>query len=371
MAQRALEAIRGDLARGGAGLPPALGGLPDVGTLALAWLERRESTHRNWRRDRNRWHRDLAPTFARLRPPAVTQAVIRAWCEGKLAAGLSPASVRLGVRLLSSLWSDLAERPRDTGVTVDPTKRLPRSLRRLLRPTSDPRLVPYLRTAQDVRRVFDAMPSPARVAFAVGALAGLRTGEVIGLSWGSVDLEHGRLTVREQVQNGEIGPLKDDEARFVPLSPQLAAVLKAYRLETGGRGLLFPPARPGRRSGPGRIPARFIRPQTLAAALRATGEVLTWYQATRHTFASHRAQVGVPLATLAAWLGHSSVLVTQRYAHLQPHGEAAARDVAIGAPDLLSPRGRVSRLPAPENGQRTGRVARHAARARRADARNR
>ena len=38
----------------------------------------------------------------------------------------------------------------------------------------------------------------------------------------------------------------------------------------------------------------------------------------RHTCASILVQQGVPIYSVAAWLGHSSIVVTQRYAHLAP-----------------------------------------------------
>jgi site-specific recombinase XerD len=45
---------------------------------------------------------------------------------------------------------------------------------------------------------------------------------------------------------------------------------------------------------------------------------ITWYQATRHTFASQWVLYGGSIATLSKFMGHSSVLVPQRYAHLRP-----------------------------------------------------
>lgn len=36
------------------------------------------------------------------------------------------------------------------------------------------------------------------------------------------------------------------------------------------------------------------------------------------TFASRLVQEGFPIYTVSKWLGHSSVVVTQRYAHFAP-----------------------------------------------------
>lgn len=69
---------------------------------------------------------------------------------------------------------------------------------------------------------------------------------------------------------------------------------------------------------------------------------LTWYQATRHTFASQWVLGGGSIEKLATIMGHSSVVVTERYAHLRPdlfgEGDYSALEV-----DLMA-RGKVVRL---------------------------
>jgi integrase len=343
LAQRALDRLRGRLAEQRAGLPPELRTLPTLGALAEEWLDRRQHTHRDWRHDRGRWTGHLAPAFAKLKPPEVDSGRIRSFVEDRLRAGLDPATVQLCVRELSTLFSDLAERPAETGVQVNPVRGLPRATRRLFKPRHDPRLVPYVETLAQVRSLFRTMPRVEGVAYAIGVLAGLRTAEILAVEWERIDLDARRLIVRWQVQHGEFAPLKDDEARIVPISSALLPVLAAYRLETGGRGLLFPPAHPGRRSGPTRKPARFMRPHRLADALKAAAREVglpaicdwekPWYQATRHTYASQYVLAGGSLEQLSVLLGHSSTEVTKRYAHLRPDALARA-DVDRIAVDL-------------------------------------
>jgi integrase len=329
------------------------------------------ASHRNGKRERRVWDRHIGPALGALRAPDLDLAAVRRYVETKRAAGLGPATVRGHVRLLSALWDDLRERPRETGATgTSPCLSMPRSLRQQIRPTHDPRLTPYVERLADVRRIYQTLPEPYRTGYAVGALAGLRTGEVLALRWEHIDLDRRRLVVREAVSDGKAGPVKDSEARILPIAPELLSVLRARKLATGGTGLLVPPARPGRRSGPKRLPARFARSQTvnerLHAALREVGLAdrdLDWYRATRHTYASHYVLSGGSLSHLATLLGHSSAEVTLRYAHLQPAALAEA-DIARIPVDLMAPEASV----APLIGQRSGRRTRHAAEAGAADA---
>jgi integrase len=151
----------------------------------------------------------------------VDEGRIRAFVEDKLREALDPATVGHCVRLLSTFFSDLVERPRETGATRNPVRTLPRSTRRLYRPRHDPRKTPFIEKVDDIRRLFLALPEErgVRVAFALG---GLRTGEVLALRWESIDLEARRISVHEQLRMSKLGPVKDDEARFVPVPDDLA-----------------------------------------------------------------------------------------------------------------------------------------------------
>ena len=269
------------------GRPRDLSNIPTLTEIGKDWLERRKLTHRSYKNDRNRWRKDLEPFFGGCRPHEVDAGLIRQFIEQKLAEELSSTTVGHLVRGLSTLFSDVVEKGY---ATANPVAALPRSTRRLYRNAKDPRTTPFLEKLEDVRRVFLALPDPYRVAFAVGALAGLRTGEVLGLDWHDVDLATRRIHVRQQVHEGRLGPLKDDESRVVPLLKALAPILAEFKLATGGSGLLFPPRYAARGGRPG-TPSAFTRPSTLWTHLRkALKECnlsgLTWYQATRHTFAS-------------------------------------------------------------------------------------
>jgi len=309
LADRVLARIRGELAVQRSGLPTDPRQVPTLGELATDWLDRRDLTHKAAKEDRQRWRKHLKPWFGRRRPGEVDHAMVRAFTEAKLQEGLASGTVRVLVAILSSLYVDLVERGL---ATFNPGRGLPRATMRLLKSSHDPRTTPFLERLDDVRRVFLALDPPLSVGFALGALGGLRPGEAFALRWEHVDLARGVMHLRESVT----GSLKDKDSRVVLIQDALVPVLKAQQLATGGRGLVCPPMRRD-----GEKVDKGTRGAALRAALKQLGltrEGLGWYEATRHTFASQWVMAGRSIEELKEILGHYSVVMTERYAHLKP-----------------------------------------------------
>ena len=112
--------------------------------------------------------------------------------------------------------------------------------------------------------------------------------------------------------------------------------------------------RPGRRAGKNGTPSCFMRPGPLHARLReALAEprlplTPTWYQCTRHAFASKWVMADGWIEKLAAVLGHSLTEVTRRYAHLRPEHFREA-DRRLLAADLE--RGNAAVIPLAKGGE--------------------
>ena len=328
-AEKVLHKILADLAAGRVGIAPDPTDVPTLGELAKDWLERREKTHRSADDDAGRWRLHLKPQIGHLRPDEVDQAILRNVIESKLAAGLSSSTARLIMRLASTFYTDLVER----GLAKqNPVRMLSRATRRLIRPAHDPRTTPFLSRVGDIRRVFLALHEPLNIAFAIGALGGLRTGEVLALRWAHVDLARRRIHVRESTG----GPLKDDESRLAPILDSLHPILEQWHLRTGGAGLVVPTLRAG---------SKHLGEHTLGRNLTDVLDklklpALTWYQATRHTMASQWVMAGGSVEELREILGHSSVLVTERYAHLSSE-HFGPKHLARIAVDLSAPTGKI------------------------------
>lgn len=303
---------------------------PTLGAEAPDWLKRRKLTHKAASEDEYRWNKHLAPHFGHLRPDEVDHARVRAFVEAKLGEGLASGTVRVLIAILSALYADLMER----GLArANPAKGLPKTLARMLRPSHDPATTPFLERLKDVRRVFLALRPPLNIGFALGAFAGLRPGEAFALKWPHVDLANRRIHVRESVT----GTLKDKDSRAVPILDPLLPVLKAWHVETGGTGLLCPPLRKD-----GKKIDKGTRGEELRAALHdleLERPGLGWYECTRHSFASHWVLAGGSIEKLSKVLGHYSVVMTERYAHLRPDLFAAESYGMLGV--SLAPGGKV------------------------------
>jgi hypothetical protein len=218
---------------------------------------------------------------------------------------------------------------------------------RLMRPTPDPRTTPFIEDLADVRRIYLTLPEPLDVAYAIGALAGLRTGEVFALRWENVDLARRRIHVRESVK----GPLKDKESRVVPILDRLLPVLGDWKKRTGGSGRIIQPLRRDGLKIDKHTPGVYLAEALEKLELDRPG--LRWYQATRHTFASQWVLAGGSIEKLKEILGHYSVVMTERYAHLRPD-LFSARDLATIDLDLNA--GEPDQDPSgPENGHETAR----------------
>ena len=70
--------------------------------------------------------------------------------------------------------------------------------------------------------------------------------------------------------------------------------------------------------------SRVIGHRWFEEAAKSAGIDICWYEATRHTFASRLVMAGVDLRTVADLMGHSTIQMTMRYAHLAPQHQLDA-----------------------------------------------
>lgn len=143
---------------------------------------------------------------------------------------------------------------------------------------------------------------PERIAELELALnTGLRLSEQYQLRWQDVSLTRRTLTISRS---------KNGSARYVPLNKASLGALESLRKRTGASEFVCGGA---------------IKPRLwFELAVKAAGLTAFTWHCLRHTFASRLVMAGVDIRTVQELMGHKTIAMTVRYAHLAPKHTLAA-----------------------------------------------
>lgn len=315
------------------------------------------------------------------------QATIQRFVDQLVAEGEGDATIRNAFKILQGIFRRAVSRGE---CSVDPTKgvnipaRVPRRFRRVASP-------------EEAEALIAALPESDHPIWAIAFYAGLRVGEIQGLTWDRVHLNDPRPYIvvdRQWVQEtNSFGPVKTQAGnREVPILAALRPFIDRQRERTGGEGFVCPretvrhqyppddqlremvasmgPTRVGRMLGiptsavadRARHPERTREPGTLrrlrtglpfnyttvivrakAVWKRAGLEPIRMHDC-RHTFVSILMAHGVDSAWVQYWAGHKHLSITQDiYTHRVPGRDALAIEEANEALPVAT----VARLPRP------------------------
>lgn len=148
-----------------------------------------------------------------------------------------------------------------------------------------------------------------RPAALVSLMTGLRKGELFNLRWTDIDFAQRIVTVRDE-------HAKSGKLRHIPMNAALYAVFIKWKpLAHAVSPYVF--------AGESGEPIQCMK-KSFAAVLKAARiESYRWHDM-RHTFASWLVQSGVDLNIVRELLGHASLTMTMRYAHLAPNNKLRA-----------------------------------------------
>lgn len=150
-----------------------------------------------------------------------------------------------------------------------------------------------------------------------GLKTGMRVGELMSLHWSEVDFEEQHICVRYSLSDKEISSTKNNRIRYIPMNSELFMLLRNWKKKTRGKQkeLVF---------GKGSKPfSRFSSYDALHRICDRTGVRRIGWHILRHTFATELCARAVPLRAVQKLLGHSTILMTERYAHV---GEQTLRN---------------------------------------------
>lgn len=189
----------------------------------------------------------------------------------------------------------------------------------------------------DMPRFLDAIKDHQyEIIYLMDMFTGLRRGEILGLTWDCVDIENGRLTIKQQLKDKEgyiLAPTKTDKIRTFPASLYVQTLLRKQRakqaewqLQAGGiwknqMNLVFT-------NELGRYLVGDVVYNHLKKTVRTIGLDAVRFHDLRHTFALLSLEGGDNIMTLKENIGHSNISTTiDVYGHMSKRieRESAAR----------------------------------------------
>lgn len=242
----------------------------------------------------------LIPHFGATRLDRIGVQQIEEFKAGQVAKGLSPKTINNQLAVLGKLgavakeWGRVAAFPRIKLLDV---------------PDPDFDFFDFDEAARLVNAALKDDPEWHPLIL-LGLRTGLRQGELLELRWDDIDLAKGLLRVRRSVWYGNVTTPKNGKTREVPLSDETRAMLRPLSSRFTGE-LVFPG------KGGAHLTIGQCRKPLWRVCRRAGLRRVGWH-VLRHTFASHLVMRGVPLKAVQELMGHATIEMTMRYAHLSP-----------------------------------------------------
>ncbi|MDZ4684444.1 MAG: tyrosine-type recombinase/integrase [Planctomycetaceae bacterium] len=262
----------------------------------------------------------ILPRLGGMKLSAVRVEHVEAFFAGIRDEGASEATVRYVFAVLHRGFQRLIEQRR---LTVHPCAALSR-----------PKVDTIPRQSLDREQCEDLLKAAAghrlEAVFVLAITTGLRAGELFGLQWDDVDLDHGTLTVRHSLE--EI----NNHTRLKP--PKSKAGLRMVRLPQMAIDSLRERWAAAMREDAAGVPFVFCG-QTGATVKKSDFRRCVWlpirkaaglpdsvrFHDLRHTSASLMMQAGINPKVVQQRLGHSDIGITLRtYSHVMPGMDAAA-----------------------------------------------
>jgi integrase len=313
------------------GLLPPVPKAHTFSELTQLWLTTRGAMKRSRKNDESVCRR-LGMSFGKMKVTQIGIEDVDAYCDEH--DDLSPKTLANHVTLLITMMN-YAAALKDPWLVRVPKFKKPKI-------SSLGRDYSFLRTDEEIDRFLRAAREEGEMVYALYSTAirtGMRAGELAGLEWADVNFDQ-RLIV---VQRSFEGLTKSGEVRVVPVLDVLLPELRAWRLRHPGR-LVFANRDGGMLAPSGRIFQevlhRVLERGEFSNRIGSNGKARRYitFHGLRHTFASHWMMKSGDLFKLQRILGHQSIAMTDRYAHLAP----AAFEADYGRFGMARPLGEAS-----------------------------
>ena len=174
--------------------------------------------------------------------------------------------------------------------------------------------------------------SKLELALTLGIIYGLRREEILGLTWEAIDFKNKSITIRKTVGRGKYNgitqflikdiPKNKSSYRTLPLFDFIADLLKNYNQQYKEYEKIFGNTYITKYKNficlmeNGELVKPDYVDRTFSNLLKTNGFRHIRLHDLRHSCATLLLRNGVPLSEIQKWLGHSNIITTQRYSHL-------------------------------------------------------
>lgn len=215
--------------------------------------------------------------------------------------GLKPASVNKHISILKAMLRKAV----DWNMVEEEALKRARRVKML---TENNKRLRYI-SKEECQALINSSDMHLRPIVITAINTGMRKEEILSLKWEQVDLKHGFILL-DRTKNGE--------RREIPINETLRATLQGItrRLDIP---YVFYDSLDGKRY-------KNVK-RSFKTACKRAGITDFRFHDLRHTFASHLIMAGIDLTTVKELLGHKTLTMTLRYAHLAPAHKVKAVDI--------------------------------------------
>lgn len=244
----------------------------------------------------------------------VTPEMIERW-RSDLEEGRSPATVKTYTIVLRAFFNWCVEHDL---LVESPMRRMKRQVR-----VTRTRRQEFLTEEEREKLLAEPMADHIRFILMFGFFAGLRDGEMLAMTprwiWVSNDWKRGTITVQNETAARSDGTVwewrpKTRELRTIPMHARLLEFVRNYGMRSPWM------LRPEKSEWPpeDKKSKRYDAHKVLTRMARRCGIRKLNYHILRHSFGTHLAMKGVPLAEIAGLLGDTVKVTEENYAGYSP-----------------------------------------------------
>ncbi len=260
----------------------------------LKWAERQRSY-----KDKKLWIRQLIEVFGNLNVKDLNTRIIEQWQSERMKRN-KPSTVN---RILATL-KHMINKGVQWNMANEAVLKQVRNVKLLEENNKRLRFL----TVEECQRLIDCSAPHLKPIVTVALHTGARKSEILGLKWEQVDLTHGFILL-DTTKNGERREIPIDST-LIEMFSEMPHSIESIYVFTDRDG----------------NPYKSVK-KSFSTALRKAGIRDFRLHDCRHTYASQMVMNGVDLTTVKDLLGHKSLTMTMRYAHLSPRHKRKAVNI--------------------------------------------